>query len=127
MVPPEAKEQTIAFGQAIGQALELRGWTQAKLGAEVARLLDEPGPIAQATVSNWIQGNNRPTPERAFAVEEAMDCAPGSLTKLLGFIPAHAVHVESVVAAIDADPCLSPMARRLLKASYQAAVGESAS
>lgn len=120
--PPVSKEATLAFGHAVDRALKARGWTQSRLGAEVALITGEE-PIAQATVSNWLNGVNRPTPERVFAIERALEVSAGALTLHLGYLPPNARgEVLTVLEAIDADPQLTPKERAALKAAYAAFV-----
>lgn len=115
-----AEGRRAMFGHAVESALD--GRSQSWLGAEVARAVGAPSPISGSAVSQWIAGKTEPGPDRVFAAEQILDLKPGTLSRILGYLPTTAKDVASVEDAIDADPKLSPPARAMLRASYRAAV-----
>jgi hypothetical protein len=114
-------ERLAAFGKALDTALgtsRSRGW----LGAEVARDLGEDTPITASAVTQWINGDTEPKPpERVFAIERVVGVRPGTLSRLLGYLPLDAKPVRSVIEAIDADTNLSEPMRAVLREAYRAA------
>lgn len=122
--PPtgEAERRRVLFGKAVESALD--GRSQAWLGAEVARATGAASPISGSAVSQWISGKTEPAPDRVFAAEKILKLRPGTLSRLLGYLPASAKDVVTVEDALDADTALSPTARGILRASYRAAVGK---
>lgn len=104
------------FPPALRTAIGTR--TQAWVGAETARHLRLDTPISQSVVSEWVNGSRTPDPQTVFALEVALGQQPGSLSRLLGYLPADAVAATTVEEAIDADPALDARARRALKNLY---------
>lgn len=80
------------------------------------------------TVTKWIKGEyGPPDPDVVFAVEEALGQAPGSMSQVLGYLPvAHdGDHPGGVVAALDRDPRLTVMGRRVVLKVYEEFVADS--
>jgi transcriptional regulator with XRE-family HTH domain len=99
-------EQRRAFVEALEGEL-----TTANRKTVAARL-----EVTKSQVSRWSKGRDVPAPDQVFAIEEALELPPGSLSRKLGYLP---VGSSSVLAAVDADPKLSPKARRLLEVTYR--------
>jgi hypothetical protein len=113
-------EQRHAFGQAVKRRLVDLDRSRAWLGAEVARLEVGEGarPYTASAVTMWVNGDTEPTRPKVWAIEAALGAKPGSLSRLLGYLPVEARPVSTVVAAIEADPALGDEARRVLLAVY---------
>ena len=118
-------EQRRVFGLALRQRLEDLGHSRAWLGSEVARL--ELGDGARAysasAVTMWVNGDTEPTRPKVWAIEAALGARPGTMSRLLGYLPVDARPVATVPAAIDADPLLGEEGRRVLVAVYRAVTG----
>lgn len=112
------------FGKAVRQLLELQGTSQEAFGEAVARRQRRPeGAYAQGSVASWLEGRFAITPALAFAIEDELRCDPGSLSSILGFVPASTVRiVVTVIQAIESDLNLSNEGRATLLAAYRAAV-----
>lgn len=72
-------ELATLIGTAIKNARSARGVTQGTL----ARALS----IEQSSISGFEIGRTLPTVERLRQIEQALEAEPGSLTRLLGFVP----------------------------------------
>lgn len=106
------------FGRAVEALLNgrPRGW----LGAEVARIIDDTrAPFTASAVTQWIDGETEPTRDKVFAIEAALKVAPGTLSRILGYLPVTAVAARSVPDAIRADRTLPEEARGLLLKVYE--------
>lgn len=115
-------EQRYAFGQAVKRRLADLGRSRAWLGAEVARLELGEGarPYTASAVTMWVNGDTEPTRPKVWATEAALGAKPGSLSRLLGYLPVDARPVTTVADAIEADPVLGDEARKVLVAVYRA-------
>jgi hypothetical protein len=62
-----------------------------------------------------------PTEANVAALERQLNLQPGSLSRLLGYLPAGAVEREmiGVIEALEADPKLGERERELLAAMYR--------
>lgn len=110
------------FGKAVERALIDSGLTRGALGARVAELLGLQSPVTQSAVSQWISGETEPSYDKVFAIEAGLGRPPGSLSRILGYLPATAVAACGTREAIEADPKLSGASRAVLLAAYDAAV-----
>lgn len=119
------EEQRKAFGRAVRQRLEDLGRSRAWLGAEVARLElgDGTRPYTASAVTMWVNGDTEPTRPKVWAIEQALNAKPGSLSRLLGYLPIEARPVATVPAAIDHDGRLDEEGRRVLHAVYKVLTG----
>ena len=106
-----------AFGDALQDLLERRGMSQTELAAEVGRDLGRK-PLSQPWVSEIRRGIKEPTVDVAFAMERVLGAKPGQLSRHLGYLPVGARSAVSVMQAIEADPKLDELARRLLRTAY---------
>src|SRR5882724_13118787 len=83
------------FSTAIGDALAVVDVSR----GEVAKSLG----VTEAAVSYWLAGQRVPDPDTVFALERLLGCAPGELSRHLGFVPAAAYKApQDVVAAVQA-------------------------
>lgn len=89
------------------------------LGKEVARIEGRAQPYAQPTVSGHWFTVAPPDPETVFAIERALLLRPGTLSRILGYVPASARSSRSVRDAIAEDPGLSDAGKRALLAAYE--------
>lgn len=113
-----------AFGEAIRDRLHEMKKSQRWLGQEVARLEGRGDAYTQQTVATWLSGSAEPAPRTVFAVEVALSVKPGSLSRLLGYLPPSTRSATSVRDAIGADPKLTAMGRRVLAAAYEQLVDD---
>lgn len=75
----DRQQQKLAFGQALREIRRSLGLTQ----QDMAELLG----VEQATFSNWERANVTLEPWQVFEIERALRIAPGSLSRLLGYLP----------------------------------------
>jgi hypothetical protein len=111
------------FYDAVRHAMATAEVTQVQLGAFVADELDRDTAFAQATVRDWLT-KSPPGPDVVFAIERVLNCRPGALSRLLGYVPADSKPARTVPEAIDCDPDLGDAERRVLKAAYRGARGK---
>lgn len=106
---------TALFGRALGRRLARIGMSQ----SELARRLD----IHATTVSNWVAGSRRPSPDTVYRIEQAVEMAQGMLSKHLGYVPAPRADrkrpAPSVVDAVLSDSSLSDAAKLRLIDHYR--------
>jgi transcriptional regulator with XRE-family HTH domain len=114
-------EQCRDFGAALERALD--GRHHGGFGADVARAMGAKNPFTPSAVSQWVNGTVEPARPKVFAMEKVLKLRPGSLSRLLGYLPVTARASVSVLEAIDADPSLSETQKGMLRAAYRAAVG----
>lgn len=106
--------------QLVGARLRDLHRNQTWLGEEVARILGLSAPVAQTTVSNWMNGRNVPEPPSVFAMERALGLRPGQLSILFGYLPPNARPLGGgVEEAIAEDPYLAGNLKRALLAAYR--------
>lgn len=110
-------ERLKAFGEALQGAMRAAGVNQKELAERI-------GNTSQGGVSGWVTGKSAPeTPDDVFAIERALEVAPGSLSKHLGFLPPDAVRVASAFEDVIADdPALDDDERAFLLNAYRIAV-----
>lgn len=118
-------DQRRAFGRAVRQRLEDLGRSRAWLGQQVAaiELGDGARPYTASAVTMWVNGDTEPTRPKVWAIEKALNARPGSLSRLLGYLPLDAKPVASVPAAIESDARLDAEGRRVLMAVYRVLTG----
>ncbi len=59
--------------------------------------------VTEAAVSYWLGGQRVPDPDTVFALERLLGCAPGELSRHLGYVAAEAYKApQEVVAAVQA-------------------------
>jgi len=114
-------EQRQAFGRAVRHRLEDLGRSRAWLGGEVARREMGEGsrPYTASAVTMWVNGDTEPTRPKVWAIEQTLGTKPGTLSRLLGYLPLDARAVTTVPGAIEQDSRLDQEARRILLAVYQ--------
>lgn len=111
-------EQRIAFGTALKAACEKAGISSQIRLAEV--LTEAGAPFAQTTCGTWFRGEAEPSRSAVLLLEELTGCAPGELSRHLGWVPLEAVDFPTAEAAILADPDLTPSNARALIAALRA-------
>lgn len=102
------------FGEALAEALVLRGWTQRELAEALG--------ITQSAISAWKYGHAAPAPSTVFRIEQTLGAEPGSLSMNLGFVPVGSDTTTcgtSFDAVVANDPRLDDRARRVLRATYR--------
>jgi transcriptional regulator with XRE-family HTH domain len=106
-------EQREAFKQAMIHARRGLGWSQRKLAEKLG--------VSHSTVAFWEQGKFLPNPSNVIPLERALELEPGTLARLLGYMPLDTMRGElrTVLDAIMADPNLGQRERDLLLAMYR--------
>lgn len=107
-----------AFGAALGKRRRELALSQTALGEAL-------GGIGQSAVSQWESGATQPQQEHAYAAEEVLGLTPGTLSRLLGYVPpSKSAHVTSgdVPEAIRRDQLLTDKEKRSFLALYEAIV-----
>lgn len=101
----------VAFGRAIALNLDSRPhrWLAERLGVSITQ------------VGGYLHGINEPERLKVFRMEELFGLPPGTLSRVLGYVPVDAVPPMSVPDAVNADPALTPRDRRYLLALYDVA------
>lgn len=106
----EARRQH--FGRALGEALRVRGWSQADLAQRMG--------TTQSAVSAWITGKSLPVADDVFEIEAEMDMTPGVLSRNLGYLPVGAdTAPPDMEAAISANPHLDAKAKDMMTSFYR--------
>src|SRR5882724_9688102 len=103
-----------AFGRALKQAREESGLSLRALAEAVA--------ASHTVVADWERGKHAPRPPRLRMLEHVLQLPPGSLSRLLGYLPADESLEASSVTVLEAaksDPRLSERDRRILAAVYR--------
>lgn len=112
------------FGDALRLHLKDQGRSQQWLVEQIAQATGRP-VLHQTTVARWLSGENAPPdPPIVFAIEDCLGLAPGTLSRPLGYLPVGAADIESVPAAIDADPALTVLGRRVVLKVYEDLVAD---
>lgn len=75
----DRQQQKVAFGQALREIRQSLKLTQ----QDMAALLK----VEQATFSNWERATVTLEPWQVFEIEKALQVPPGSLSRLLGYLP----------------------------------------
>lgn len=94
--------------RAIAKALANSDLSQRELGVWTAYHEDpKADAYTQQTVAGWLAGRAYLNPRRVFAIEQALDLRPGTLSKIEGYAPVDASVVVTPEEAIEADPDIS--------------------
>lgn len=110
--------QLKAFGEALAAQLGPGRGRTTWLAQQVGKELGEPG-VTPTAVKAWLDGQSEPTRARVFALERIFRLRGGTLSRLLGYLPADAQPAKSVADAIDADDKLDERARDALLGLYR--------
>jgi transcriptional regulator with XRE-family HTH domain len=107
------QQQRDAFALALRRLREDAGLSQ--------RALSRALGLTNSAVWQWEQGRAIPRPEVVAALEKELGLAAGTLSRLLGYLPAGAVEREmiSVIEAVQADSKLGERERELLTTMYR--------
>jgi transcriptional regulator with XRE-family HTH domain len=105
------REQREAFRQALRHARQTCGLSQRAVGDAVGR--------TGSAVWQWEEGRGAPDQATVTKLEAVLGLEPGTLAKLLGYVPAGADGPVSVVEALNADPRLNDSGRELLTSVYR--------
>lgn len=107
------------FGAALRSARTSRDLRQ----EDLADLLGKAGvTVSYQAIGGWERGESPPSSEKVFVIERCLELAPGTLSRLLGYLPVSAVPAKSFEEVVLADPGLDDRARDMLLAAYTAAV-----
>lgn len=113
------EDQRRAFGLALRNTMEVRGLAQRALGEMLG--------LSQPAVSAWLCGTAEPSAGAVFLMEEKLGTAPGTLSRILGYLPTTAVKsVAGVEVAVMADEQLSSEVKAVLLGAYRAVVSRPA-
>lgn len=102
--------QRAAFGRALNDAIRRSGLSLQEVSNRLGYRRAEP------TISEWQNGLKEPRHHVVFALEEALDLLPGSLSVHLGYVPPTQIDVATAIAS---DPALPPALRATLLDVYQ--------
>ena len=105
------REQREVFRQALRRAREASGLSQRVVGEAVGRTGN--------AVWQWEEGRGAPDHATVANLEAVLELEPGSLAKLLGYVPAGSDGPVSLVEALNADPRLDDSGRELLTSVYR--------
>jgi len=105
------REQREVFRQALRRARETSGLSQRAVGEAVGR--------TGSAVWQWEEGRGAPDQAIVANLEQVLGLEPGSLARLLGYVPAGADGPISVIEALNADPRLNDSGRELLTSVYR--------
>ena len=110
--------------KAFGAALTARRRELALSQTALGRAL---GGIGQSAISQWECGGVQPQREHVFAAEKVLGLAPGTLSRLLGYLPPSAparAEATDVRKAIRRDPFLTEKEKRSFVCLYEAIVAD---
>jgi transcriptional regulator with XRE-family HTH domain len=105
------REQREVFRQALRRAREASGLSQRVVGEAVGR--------TGSAVWQWEEGRGAPDHATVAKLEALLELEPGSLAKLLGYVPTGPDGPVSLVEALNADPRLDDSGRELLTSVYR--------
>jgi transcriptional regulator with XRE-family HTH domain len=105
------RDQREAFRQALRRARDASGLSQRVVGEAVGR--------TGSAVWQWEEGRGAPDHTTIANLEAVLELEPGSLAKLLGYVPTGSVGPVSLVEALNADPRLDDSGRELLTSVYR--------
>jgi transcriptional regulator with XRE-family HTH domain len=105
--------QREVFGRTLRAALDDHRMSQ--------RALARAAGVTPNAVSQWVLGRATPQPEMVARLERILELEDGTLTRVLGYIPASVQDraLTSVLQSIQADPRLGDRERRILTAMYR--------
>jgi transcriptional regulator with XRE-family HTH domain len=105
-----------AFGAALAKRRHELSLSQAALGKAL-------GGVGQSAISQWECGETQPRPDHVYAAERVLGLSPGSLSRLLGYLPpsrSGASTARDVHDAIKRDPLLTDREKRSFIVLYEA-------
>lgn len=109
-----AETRRKAFGAALAKRRKELALSQTALGRAL-------GGIGQSAVSQWERGDIQPRPEYVYAVEKTLGLTPGTLSRMLGYLPPSRPPKSGpggVREAIRRDPLLTSKEKRSLLSLY---------
>lgn len=109
------EERRKAFGAALAKRRKQLALSQTALGEAL-------GGVGQSAVSLWECGETQPRPQMVYAAEKALGLTPGTLSRLLGYLPPARPRnsgLGGVREAIRLDPLLTDKEKRSLLALYE--------
>lgn len=119
---PDQDPRMDQLRQAITNALHPNSdMSRGDLGAAVARIEGRAEPYGQPAVTAWLNTSDIP-PDRVFAIEQALGKRPGSLSRLMGYVPVGTERACTVERALAEDPNLTATQREVVLGAYRAAV-----
>lgn len=86
-------ERLAAFGKALRDARDSRGWSQTRLAEEISRIHEDR--VTQGAVSYWESGTNSPDIDKVRAAETALGLEPDTLLRVLIQVEASTPTVSS--------------------------------
>jgi transcriptional regulator with XRE-family HTH domain len=103
------------------RAVFRRRFVQARTAAGLSqRDIAKAAGVSPSSVAGWENGESAPREHTAARLEQILHLEEGTLSRILGFIPATVKQdaINSVSELIDTDPRLGPRERRLLHSMY---------
>lgn len=111
------------WGKLLEHHLRDQGHTYPWLVGRIAEITGRKR-LDPTTVTRWIKGEYAPPePAVVFAIEEALELAPGTMSATLGYLPVGVDGDASVVDVVERDPLLTSMGRRVVLKVYEEFTG----
>lgn len=107
-----------SFGSALAKRRKDLDLSQTALGEAL-------GGIGQSAISQWESGETQPRTEHVYGAEKVLGLTPGTLSRILGYLPPSAPSRAApgeVRQAIRRDPLLTEKEKRSLVTLYDAIV-----
>lgn len=111
-------ERLRAFGEALGAILDGRPTSAAPLGAATG--------TSKVRVDSWLAGRSEPSPAEVFAIDEALNLAPGCLSRQLGYLPVGIAGDQAVEDAISSSNAVDADGRQLVLGLWCTLVAQAA-
>jgi transcriptional regulator with XRE-family HTH domain len=108
------RDQQAVFGEALRRAREEQGLSLRDLAGLVG--------ASHSVIAQWERGEHFPRPPRVIMIEHVLRLSPGSLSRLLGYVPVTEANGQPPVSTLEAarlDPRLGDRERAILTVVYQ--------
>lgn len=88
----------------------MRGWSQAELADQLG--------VSGSLVGLWLRGAGEPSRKHVFAMERLFDLKPGTLSRIMGYLPLNAKPARTIPEAIDAEARLTEREKEIVRSVY---------
>lgn len=102
------------FSDALREERDARGWSQGALADKLPPDLR----VSYQRIGQWERDDGQPSPAQVFALEVALELTPGTLSRLLGFLPV-GEPPPPTLEALAVDRSVNAEGRRLLRGLYE--------
>lgn len=119
--PSGTPEEIAAFARALSDLIDESLLSQREIAERLAA--DDGGNVQrhQTSISNWKNGKHEPSRPQVFALEAVFELPPGTLSRLLGYLPV-VEQREGLLELIAQDTDLSAEQREDLARQYRGMV-----